>query len=312
MVPGLNSVGSMLLALGLPPGRELEGARMIGLLTDPTFFGLSIMPSLLINLHGVLGSVTKKVKNPIHWSSISMTVLLILGVFLSFSRTTWSGVVAGILILTGLQGQIVRTVFSFFIIVIFLQVVTPDELLETALSANKDRATIELNERNDSRTGIWKAYFRLAVTEPFGYGLGSVEHLRMLPTTFSDAWAAENPRAHNIYLHTWVESGVQTLVPLLLLIGLALVRSWKMRHHVDPSNGMAYGTLACALLVSMTIGLFGLSGMLQMLSITISLGLAIWYLAIEKQLVPMDQMPAQQRKGTPSPSRFTIRNAPLG
>ncbi|WP_130471367.1 O-antigen ligase family protein [Candidatus Magnetaquicoccus inordinatus] len=284
MVPGLMGIGGTLLAMGLPPGKDPGAMRMTGLLTDPTYFGLSVMPALLITLHQVMSSGFRN--NRFHyWLVVTYTALLSMGIILSFSRTTWAGVAAGILLLTGMQRKILRTFFSFLFILLFLHMAAPDELLEVALSDNADRTTIELNERNDSRSGIWMAYFELAMANPLGYGLGSIEYLRQLPTTFSGMWARESPRPHNIYLFIWVESGLQTVLPLLGLLGISFMRCWKIRHLIDPMTGQYYGALGMALLTAMTIGLFGLGGMLQLLSINISLGLAIWYLGVEKKLL---------------------------
>ncbi|MBF0096440.1 MAG: O-antigen ligase family protein [Magnetococcales bacterium] len=285
MVPGLTGIGGTLLAMGLPPGKDPGAMRMTGLLTDPTYFGLSVVPALMIVLHQVISSGGAHSKRWHYWLAVFYTALLSAGILLSFSRTTWAGVAAGILLLTGMQRKILRTLFSFVFIVLFLHMAAPDELLEIALSDNADRTTIELNERNDSRSGIWSAYFDLAMANPLGYGLGSIEYLRQLPTTFTGMWARENPRPHNMYLFIWVESGLQTLLPLLALMGISFLRCWKIRHLVDPSTGQPYGSLGMALLTSMTIGLFGLGGMLQLMAINIALGLSIWYLGVEQKLL---------------------------
>jgi O-antigen ligase len=123
------------------------------------------------------------------------------------------------------------------------------------------------------------------MANPLGYGLGSIEYLRQLPTTFTGMWARESPRPHNMYLFIWVESGLQTLLPLLALMSISFARCWKIRHFIDPGTGQRYGSLGMALLTSMTVGLFGLGGMLQLMAINIALGLAIWYLGVEQKLL---------------------------
>lgn len=290
MVPGLTSIGAILVSVGLPTGMDANAFRMNGLQTDPTYFGLSIMPAFLISLNAVLRKSTTKIKIKPDRLAIFVTVLILTGILLSFSRTSWVGTIAGVLILTGFQGNILRTVFFFFIITTFLLVAAPNDLLETAMSQNSERTTLVINKRNDSRSGIWKAYFTLASDTPWGYGMGSIEYLRMLPSTFSGSWAAENPRPHNMYLFIWVESGIQTLMPLLFLLGLSFSRAWRILNYVDPATGITYGALAMALLASMTMGLFGLGGMFQLLAINIALGLVIWYLKVEGKLVPMHKM----------------------
>ncbi|MEO5339249.1 MAG: O-antigen ligase family protein [Magnetococcus sp. MYC-9] len=296
MVPGLTNIGNMLLSLNLPSGKIPGAMRMVGFLSDPTYFGLSVMPALLINVHSILGSTTKMIKQSVDWVAVGMTVLLLLGILLSFSRTTWLGTAAGILILTGFQRQIMRTGFFFVIIFVFLQIAAPDEFLETALSANQERTTFEINERNDSRSGIWEAYFALATSNPLGYGMDSIEYLRLLPTTFTGGWAGSGVRPHNMYLYIWVESGLQSLVPLLLLIGSSFSYAWKIRNYVDAQTGMSYGVLAMALLFSMVIGMFGLGGMLQLLSIAIATALAIWCLGVEGKLTHVGQLQPTARR----------------
>ncbi|MBF0583858.1 MAG: O-antigen ligase family protein [Magnetococcales bacterium] len=294
MVPGLTGIGEALVAMHLSPGKIPNAMRMVGFLSDPTYFGLSIMPALLINVHSMLGSTTKKVARSTDWLAVSMTVVLLLGLLLSFSRTSWIGAAAGILILTGFQGQTVRALFFFFVILVFVQVVAPDDLLEAALSANKERTTFEINERNDSRSGIWEAYFNLATENPWGYGMDSIEYLRLLPYTFSGSWTGSGVRPHNMYLYIWVEAGLQTLIPFLLLLGSGFVYAWRIRNYVDPNNGMSYGMLSMALLLSMSIGMFGLGGMLQLLSIAVAVGLAICSLAAEGKLVHISRLLPKQ------------------
>ena len=290
MVPGLTTIGAIMVSMGLPTGKDINAMRMNGLQTDPTYLGLSIMPAFLINLNEVLSTQKSHKKGKRSWLAFVITVLILLGIILSFSRTTWVATAAGVLMLTGLQGNMFRSAFYFFVIVVFLQVAAPNDVLEVAMSQNADRATFEVNQRNDSRSGIWKAYFRLATEEPWGYGMGSIEHLRNLPSTFTGLWAAENPRPHNMYLFIWVEAGVQALLPLLFLLALSFVRSWKIRNYVDPKTGSTYGALAMSLLTSMSLGLFGLGGLLQLLSIMIAIGLVVWYLKMEKQLIHMEQL----------------------
>ena len=296
MVPGLISMGSFLVSLNLPEGKLAGTMRMIGLLNDPTYFGLSLIPAFLISLDAVIRTRNKHVKNTQDRLAIGTTMLIMLGIALSFSRTSWAATAAGILVLTGFQGKIIRSVFTFVIIVVFLQVATPDEFIETMISKNSERTTMVLNEKNDTRSGIWQGFLRLATNTPWGYGLGSIEYLRMLPSTFPGHWFAESPRPHNIYLFIWVESGIQTLFPLLALLVLSFIRSWKVRNYVDPETGVAYGPLSMALIASVTVGLFGLGGLIQILIINIALGLVVWYLKIEKKLVHVSTLSSRRQQ----------------
>ncbi len=291
MIPGISAIGHILQAIGMPMGRDHIALRMNGLQSDPTYFGLFIMPAFLINLNEVL-----RKRGQVSGREIFITTLLFLCIILSFSRTTWIGTIAGILVLAGLRGHLMRTFFLFIIMVIALNVVAPDNFLAAAISENSARTSLNLDNQADSRTWIWRAYTELAVQTPWGYGMGSLEKLRHF-ATWSLERVGSSARPHNIYLVLWVENGLQTLLPFLALIGLGVNRAWRMREYGDPVAGMEYGTLSLSLIISMAVGLFALGGMIQLLSIMIGLGLASWYLRIEKKLVSLSpRAPGQERR----------------
>ncbi|MBF0367847.1 MAG: O-antigen ligase family protein [Magnetococcales bacterium] len=279
MIPGLSVVGFKLFGMGFPMGRDLIAFRMNGIQSDPTYFGLFVMPAFLISLNEVL-----RKRKESGWLSLSITALLFLSIILSFSRTTWAGTAAGILVLAGLRGHFIRIGFIFVALVVFLQIAAPDDFLAAAISQNSARTSLVLENQADSRTWIWKAYLELAMTTPWGYGMGSIEELRQF-ATWSMERSGSTARPHNIYLILWVENGLQTLLPFLSLVGLGMLRAWKMRDFGDPTTQMEYGTLSLALISSMTVGLFALGGMIQLLSIVVAIGLATWYLKVDRKLV---------------------------
>ena len=301
MMPGMTGVAAVFKAIGLPSGRDLIAFRMNGIQSDPTYFGLFIMPAFLISLNEIL-----RQRRGVGWVPILITTLLLLCILLSFSRTTWVGTLAGIIVLAGLRGHLVRTAFLFVSMVIFLQVAAPDNFLAAAISDNSARTTLVLENQADSRTWIWKAYAELAFSSPWGYGMDSLETLRQF-ATWSMERVGSTARPHNIYLLLWVESGLQTLLPFLALIGMSMQRAMRMREYGDPVTGAEYGTLFLALTASMAVGLFALGGMIQLLSIMIGLSLAAWYLRIEKKLVSL----APRRSGEERRSdRSRVRKRP--
>lgn len=281
MIPGLTAIGQLMMAIGLPNGRDLIALRMNGLQSDPTYFGLTILPGFLISLNDVL-----RMRNQATWGAIATAILLFLSILLSFSRSTWGGMVVGILVLTGFTQNLFKAVMFFLLFVIAIQFTALDDFLAAAISENSERTSINLDKQADSRTWIWQAYFQLAATQPWGYGMGSIETLRQF-TTWTMERSGSTARPHNIYLVLWVENGLQSLIPFLLLIAMSLRRAWSIRNYGDKTTGKEYGTLAFSLISSMSVGLFALGGMIQLLAITIALGLSIWYLKVDKKLVPL-------------------------
>ncbi|MEO5334691.1 MAG: O-antigen ligase family protein [Magnetococcus sp. YQC-5] len=281
IIPQLAPVGFFLRSLGLPSGRDANALRMIGVLNDPTYFGLSILPGFLISLNNVLRTRTQS-----GWLSIGSAILLFFAIILSFSRTTWAGMLVGILVLTGFTKNLFKAVMFVVVFILVMQITAMDDFLSAAMSENASRSTIDLSKQEDSRTYVWKAYFKLALENPLGYGMGSIETLRWY-ATWSVATPTAEHRPHNAYLIIWVEGGLQSLIPFMALLITSLKRSWSIRSYGDRVNKKDYGTLAVALIASMAVGLFSLGGMFQLLAINISLGLSIWYLKVDKQLVPV-------------------------
>lgn len=285
MLPGFESISRYLFLIGLPSGRDPIAFRMNGIQSDPTYFGLSILPGFLISLNYALRG---RGRGQSSWFSIFTATLLFVSILLSFSRSTWGGMVAGILILTGFSKNLFKAGIIFLLLMFVISFTPLNDFLSKAIEDNSARTSLNMDQQADSRTWIWKAYFQLAIASPWGYGMGSIEDLRQY-ATWSLERSGSTARPHNIYLILWVESGLQSLIPFLLLIAMSLQRSWSIRHYGDLKSGMEYGTLAVSLIASMTVGLFALGGMIQLLAIVISIGLSIWYLKVDNKLVLLKQ-----------------------
>jgi len=279
MIPGLTAIGEILLSMGMPSGRDHIAFRMNGIQSDPTYFALFIIPGFLISLNDVLCHRRNVGRLP----AMIITSMLALAILLSFSRTAWIGTLAGILILAGLNRHMIHVIFIFFIVMVILKAASPHAFLSSAIDQNSARTSLELEKQVDSRTWIWRAYFDLACAAPWGHGMGSLEELRQSATRSRER-EGSTARPHNIYLSLWVESGLQTLLPFLALMGLSINRAWRIRGFGDREANLEYGNLSLSLISSMAVALFSLGGMIQLLSIVIAIGMVTWCLKVEHRL----------------------------
>ncbi|MEW6107746.1 MAG: O-antigen ligase family protein [Nitrospirota bacterium] len=275
MFLGFESICEVFLSSGMVPGRDPYAMRLTGFLEDPTYCGLLLMFGYFISLHEVINRRLQKVLK----FMLSAGVLLI-SIYLTFSRTTWISTIFGTAIYWGFyklkltQKQFIVMTLSFVIVVVF------NDFFAYVTAQNIDRFSFL---HSDSRTWLWNAYFKIAIQKPLGYGVGSIEELRnsRLLLNLIDS----NARPHNMYLIIWIESGLQTLIALIALILIAVKYEWSLQQYQDPLTGKRYGALAIVTVTSLSLGIFGLGGLLNLLFLSIGLSFLTWLFVKESKLV---------------------------
>lgn len=271
-VPGVAGLGEILRALGLPSGRDLNEWRLIGVLRDPTNCGLLLMVGLLI----VLDRVFEKLRT----KDVGLAMIFVMAIFLTFSRTTWVATLAGIVFLMGMK-KIASTKIVLLLIIGGLFFLVAHGIFSYSISQNLFRWDIA---HSDTRSGVWLFWLSKALRNPLGYGIGFIQEF-----CNPSGWQAP----HNTYLSLWVEGGIQTLIPLLILLWVCFRRQWRTRKYINPTTGKNYGPLLLSLFVGILLSLFGLSFMMQLLFIAIGMVSSCFLLTQDGLLVPPDEIPDQ-------------------
>ena len=267
-IPGVAGLGETLKSLGLPSGMDKNGWRLIGLLGDPSLCGLLLLTGFLIALDRTL-------EKP-GLLNIALALTFILAIFLTFSRTTWVGALAGVVFLLGLK-QVAPMKIALVLIIGGLFFLAAHNIFSSNISQNQFRLDLA---HSDTRSGVWLFWSAMALKNPLGYGNGFIYDY-----VFKHNWIVP----HNIYLSVWVEGGIQTLIPLLLLIWVCFRRQWRIRGYLDPETGKRYGPLLLSLFAAIAVSLLALSSMLQLLFITMGLGFSYSLLAQDSLLVPQEK-----------------------
>jgi O-antigen ligase len=250
-VPGLAGLGESLKSLGLPSGRDHSEWRLVGLLGDPTNCGLLLIFGFLI--------IMDRIFDKIQTLNLFFGMIFVLAIFLTFSRTTWFGTLAGVIFSLMWQKKIAPRKILLLSIIGGLFVLLAHGIFSFSIQENQFRWNIA---QSDTRSGVWLFWLGMALKHPLGYGIGSIyEYVNLR------SWQVP----HNIYLSIWVEAGIQSLIPLLLLLWISFSRLWRVRRYVNPQTGKNYGALLLSLLVAISVSLFALSSMMQLLFIAMGL-----------------------------------------
>jgi O-antigen ligase len=265
--PGMGGLAATLISYGLPNGMVSGVTRMIGTMSDPSYFGLLILPGLAFALHKVL-SPGSRVK-----VAYALPLLIVFAaLFLSFSRTAWVAAAICVIVLVGrTPAKIMQFAVPVLAILGVVFLLGWDEIFLASISENEGRATLSLENQVDSRSWIWRAYLDLAIEEPLGYGQGGIEKLRYFATSGYEQYSTARP--HNIYLIIWIERGIQTLLPFLVLLALAIatqLRLLKTSVRLRPLSVQVFAGLT-----ALAVGAFSLGGQTQILSAYLGLTFAL-------------------------------------
>ena len=261
MLPGLREIGAIFTSIGLPQGVSADTEfRLVGLARDPTYCGLILMTGLFISLERHMARSRKLIS-----ATGLLTIVLVFGILLTVSRTTWVATLAGIMVWFAVRKG--TNVYNLlFLGIAFACCYYLVGLVEDIMPALERKADLI---SNDTRTWIWNSYLNLAIQKPFGYGLGSIEHLRKFATAEHMFYSTARP--HNYFLVVWIEMGVQALMPVMVFIILALKRTWPVTQYYDIETNEYPARLALSLTVALCVGLFGLGGLSQLLFVSIAL-----------------------------------------
>ncbi len=178
-------------------------------------------------------------------------LLLLGGLFASYSRGGWLGAVAGLGVLAIVGGR--RTaVLAGLAVVLGLLVgllgafsVLPPALTDRLGTITNnlrifDAGEIPVTPENFAiveRMAHWQAGWRMFQAHPLlGVGVGNFN--AAYPTYFVAPWSISQGHAHNYYIHTLAESGLFGLLAYLLLVGVLL---WEALHTRQRLAGTAWG-----------------------------------------------------------------------
>ncbi len=172
------------------------------------------------------------------------TGLIAAGIIASWSRGAWLGVLASVLVVTTLRSR--RTFWlSLAVAGLLALVLVARGGLSTGVVGARladvqqylggfDVRTIEVNDDNFAvveRVAHWDAARQMIERAPW-LGIGAGNYAVVYPQVALPRWQDPLGHAHNIYLHTWAETGLVGLLSYLLLWLVALWQAWRVAH--DP------------------------------------------------------------------------------
>jgi hypothetical protein len=217
--------------LGLIPGADilLGSGRAKGLFEDPNVYGPFLVPP---TIYAIWRMTTRGVTSAVFfWGPIA--TVLVLGLFLSFSRGAWLHMMlsaAAFAVLASMapetRGQRGRIVMITILLGVMLTmaigwaITIPEvrELLEQRLG---------LQSYDTKQGGRFSGQFealKMAMINPFGIGANNWGMLAAQDT-------------HNVYLNVFVSGGFISLVGLVGAFGLTLVRGFKYAMY-GPRRGV--------------------------------------------------------------------------
>ena len=145
----------------------------------------------------------------------ALLILLQVCLILTFSRGSWIGLLAVLILMLFLSPKVNKLVyiFSIFItIIVFLPGIRERTMFIFAPQGDADRFL------------VWQGAFKMIKTHPFlGMGLGTF--MANFQEYVSKSMTIQY--AHNCYLQIWAESGIFALLSFVLFIGSILYKSIK-------------------------------------------------------------------------------------
>lgn len=169
--------------------------------------------------------------------------LITAGAIASWSRGAWLGILAGVLVVTTLRSRrtflLSLTVAGILALALFLR----GGLSTGAVGARLidmqqylggfDVRTVEVSDDNFAvveRVAHWDAAWQMIEQSPW-LGIGTGNYAVVYPQVALPRWQDPLGHAHNIYLHTWAETGLPGLLSYLLLWLVAIWQSWRVGHE---------------------------------------------------------------------------------
>jgi hypothetical protein len=217
----------------IPDEIVIQQGRSRGLTKDPNVFAPALIPALLIVIDEAWRPFfTRRLPRSATWGA---GALLVLGIFTSFSRAAWANTVLTLVLYAVfnrryLSPQHRRTALGWIAataigIVVFTSLAGIGEFFE-------QRASL-LQNYDTERFAAQRTAIEFGLLHPIGVGPG-----------MSDAGDLISP--HSVYLRSWAETGVLSLVVYLLLM-VSFILPFRNRSVVD---SRVFGVSGSVLLAS--------------------------------------------------------------
>ncbi len=139
----------------------------------------------------------------------------------------------------------------FFAIIVFYAVSQTDQyqIFKSRINITIDNVSSEnYNTATGNRVVIYKKSIESIMKHPFGVGTNNFILIDQIGPVYG--------HAHNEILNLWVENGIQGVLTLLILLGLAFKVFWRNLNH---DNNLVGVYAACGLILITSYAIFGLS-----------------------------------------------------
>ncbi|MFQ3675941.1 MAG: O-antigen ligase family protein [Endomicrobiia bacterium] len=141
-------------------------------------------------------------------------VLSCIALVLTFTRGAWVGTIISVLVIT---------IYKIKWKAMFLILIFPSMLI---FSPVRNRIKDTINSPHGGRENIWKWSIEMISKRPvFGYGFSSFQKLLSEKDSYM---GKEHFHSHNVYLNTFVESGIVGVILLLSIMFLVLKYIFKL------------------------------------------------------------------------------------
>jgi len=219
-----------------------------------------------------------------------ITLLLLVGLFASYSRGGWLGAIAGagaLAITAGRRSAALAGIALLLAVVLGLlgefSVLPPavTDRLDTITDNLRifDAGEVAITDENFAiveRMAHWQAGWRMFRSAPL-VGVGTGNFNAAYPDYFVAPWAISQGHAHNYYIHTLAESGILGLLSYVLLVGTMLFEALRMRRQLRGTIWGAGAVGVCGIIAA--VAGHNIFENLHVLNLGIQLS-GVWGLAI--------------------------------
>lgn len=218
---------------GVVPGAEIftEYGRAKGTFNDPNVFGPFLVAPILFL--GWKLSTAQSLRSL--WMAVPLGIL-VLAIFLSFSRGAWGNLLLAGLIFFGLTLstsksylQTMRLIaFGAFAVIVMVGVVGVALSSPQVSDLFEQRASLTQSYDTDPDHGRFESQsraFAMALEKPFGLGPAQWAMINNLDT-------------HNVYLHVLVAGGFLSGLAFIAFLLVTLVRGWRAIGRESPEQGI--------------------------------------------------------------------------
>lgn len=185
-------------------------------------FNLSLLLAMLVSAKERISKI----------SLFFLMALLQICLFLSFSRGSWIGFMAALILMLFLSPKVNKLV-NIFVVFILVCLFIP---------GIRERAMFIFSPQGDTdRIQVWKGTFKMIKEHPFlGMGIGT--YMDYFQKYVMKAFIQY---AHNCYLQIWAETGIFALLSFILFVGSILHKGIKSLKFEDDNAFILLGFI-CA------------------------------------------------------------------